>query len=181
MDHLDAWESGVWKKELEKQLEEDRLKMTNVDKLENLVTILNREGEAFYPDFKWNRESRTDDLVITLTDKQCFHNSMDEAVKSVERFDYEVTERNTLKSLLCSKLGISPHKDQPIYVEDGDISRGTVLKIHCQDFGAIDDVIKKAETVYGKALKKNFGEKGIKLERRPLPEAYLAALKAKSR
>jgi len=181
MNHLDAWESGVWKKELEKQLEEDRLKMANVGELENLVTILNREGKAFYPDFRWNRESRTDDLVITLTDKQCFHNSMDEAVKSVERFDYEVTERDTLKSLLCSKLGIGRHKDQPIYVEDGNLGRGKVLEIHCQEPDAIDDVAKKAKAGYGKALKEVFGKKGIKLEKRPFSDMYLAMSRDKTR
>jgi len=178
MDHLDAWESGVWKKELEKQLEEDRLKMANVDKLENLVIILNREGKAFYPDFRWYR---TDNSTITLLDKQCLYNSMSETRKSTDNFNYKVAERGMLRSLLGSELGIGRHKKQPIYVENGDINCGKVLKIHCQDFSTLDDIVKKAEAVYGKALKKNFGEKGIKLERRPLPEAYLAALKAKSR
>ena len=51
MEHLDAWKSGIWKKELEKQLEEDRVKMVNAGKLEDLVIILNEEGEAYYPDF----------------------------------------------------------------------------------------------------------------------------------
>ena len=176
MDHLDAWESGIWKKELEKQLEESRVRMANAGKLEKLIIILDREGETIYPDFRW---CRTDNSTIILTDKQRFYSSMEEARENAfkEHFDYEVTEKDTLKSLLCSKLGISPHKDQPIYVEDGDISRGTVLKIHCQDFGAIDDVIKKAETVLGKALR----DKGVKLEKIPFSEAYLAMSRDKTR
>ena len=178
MDHLDAWKSGIWKKELEKQLEEDRLKMANAGKLENLVIVLNREGEAFYPDFKWYR---TDNSTITLIDKQRLYKSMDEVVKSVERSDYEVTGRDMLKSLLCSKLGIGRHKDQPIYVEDGNLGRGKVLEIHCQEPDAIDDVAKKAKAGYGKALKEVFGKKGIKLEKRPFSDMYLAMSRDKTR
>ena len=176
MDHLDAWESGIWKKELEKQLEEDRVKMVNAGKLEDLVIILNEEGEAYYPDFRWYR---TDNSTIALIDKQSLKDSMSEVRKATD--SYNVAERGMLRSLLSSTLGIGRHKKQPIYVEDGDISRGKVLEIHFQEFNTLDDIVKRAKAGYGKALKKNFGEKGIKLEKRPLPEVYLTALKAKSR